>query len=164
MEKQKETDCEFIGYYTQLHQDPSKVEKWPVIENWFFASTTGSKMMNDWKDKLMEFQDFSSHDEYVKHLLKTTNIQKIDNPYYLWMHTALQNILQNKGGYKFEVSKSEDGPFSYLEKNGFCPEKSVNYLVETKGQNNECWKTPLIKFRGNDRGQLEKKDNDKILE
>ena len=80
------------------------------------------------------------------------------------MHTALQNILQNKGGYKFEVSKSEDGPFSYLEKNGFCPEKSVNYLVETKGQNNECWKTPLIKFRGNDRGQLEKKDNDKILE
>jgi hypothetical protein len=161
LQKQQDTNAEFIGFYingftTEKYQSYS-----PVIENWFFACVPNSRMMKDWRDKLMNSQQFASNADYVDNLRTTTDFQNINGPNYLWMHCALQNCLQqNKGKYKFEVLKAEDGPFKYLEDSNWDNTKAINTLFDCKEspKDGDVFDVPFIKFRSCERPILEKRD------
>ena len=158
IEKQKQKNLDFVGFYID-GTTTDNMKDYPVIENWFFAAPPNSPMINDWKDKLMESQKYEKKQDYLDYLQKNTDFQKID-PDYLWMHCALQNILQNnKDKYKFEVEKAEEGPFKYLENNKWDVEKALDEIIDCNKKNSHCeiLKTPFIKFRGWERGIIEHK-------
>tara|TARA_Y100000389_G_C17445970_1_gene511620 strand:+ start:1259 stop:2146 length:888 start_codon:yes stop_codon:yes gene_type:complete len=167
LQKQEDTNAEFVGFYI----DDFTTEKYksysPIIENWFFACVPNSQMMKDWRDKLMYSQQFASNSDYIDDLRATTDFQNIDGPNYLWMHCALQNCLQkNKGKYRFEVIKAEDGPFKYLVDSKWDKATAIDKLFECKKspKNGDLFDVPFIKFRGCERPFLENRDNDILFQ
>jgi hypothetical protein len=168
---QQETSVEFIGYYLDLFTKKEYLDYSPVIENWFFACVPNSKLMVDWRNKLMESQNYDSISEYIDYLAENTDFQNIENVHYLWMHGAIQNCLQgNKGKYNFHAFKAEDGPYRYLTQNEWDSEIALNKLIEctsSSSQNDpECdiiLDTPIIKLRGAEREKLESMDYNKLF-
>lgn len=168
LERMKKRNFEFFGYHiwgSTNHingsSDNMKTD-FPVIENWFFVAPPNAPIISDWKDKLMECQQYDTKEDYLNEMKKNTNLDKIkDNmKTYLWMHCAMQGILQkNKGKYNIEVRKAEDGPFKYLENNKWDIEKAVDEVIDCNKKNSHCeiLKTPFIKFRSVERHVIQNK-------
>ena len=157
---QQSKQSEFIGYW--INNDDSDS---PIIENWFFACVPNSTMVNDWKDSLMESQNFEKKEEYIDYLKSTCNLEHISDPGYLWMHAALQKILQeNKGKYRYEIFSAHDGPFKFASENNWDVNSSLIALEECK-KNSNCMKkyNSFIKLTGLFRGSINDSNVDEIL-
>jgi hypothetical protein len=155
LDVQQENEVEFVGYWINDDLDDS-----PVIENWFFAATPKSEIITDWKNELMKSQEYNSKDDYINYLLDNCNAEKIDNPPYLWMHVAMQKILQeNKNKYKYKLFPAREGPFKYLEDNEWKNNDGINDLVNCS-RGNTCKQKygSVVKFTGYQREDLEKID------
>lgn len=144
---QSTTNCEYVGYYIDAF---TKNYKYPVIENWFIASIPNSKFIQDWLIKFYEINNFESVDDYINDIKLTTDLQKIDNPVYLSMHSACQYILQNNNiHYNLCLFKAEDGPFLY--------NKFINWDINKLHEyfKNKRLQTCVVKFRGCERTFIE---------
>lgn len=150
---------QLAGFWIQ-----NSLEDSPSIENWFFAAPPNSIMVNDWKDALMESQNYDTKEEYINKLKENYNLDQIDDPTYLWMHSALQKILQEKKNiYKYEIYPARDGPFKYLQENDWKPNKGINDLINcAKEKNCESKYNSLVKFTGYGRNFVNS-DNEDLL-
>tara|TARA_B100001059_G_C17784801_1_gene556420 strand:- start:756 stop:1628 length:873 start_codon:yes stop_codon:yes gene_type:complete len=149
---QKEKNVDFVGYY--INNDT----EYPVIENWFFGCTPNSKLVHDWKKSLMKSQKYNLKKDYIKYIENTTNLDKISNKNYLWMHCALQYCLQNnKNKYKYYVMSACDSPFKYLCNNNWDNKKGFDDIIKCTEDNNckEIYNT-FIKLRGDERNYIQK--------
>jgi hypothetical protein len=143
----------FVAYYISSFTTD---DRYPVIENWFFATIPNNPFMKRWKEAFFMLGKFKKVDDAVQHIKdKGVDLQKIDNPNYLFMHFAAQYVMQKQMTPRevnetIHVMKAEDGPFKYLANNTWGSYDALNDLC--KGNN----VTGLIKFRGGERGILEK--------
>ena len=159
-ELQEEKKVEFIGYWIN---DDNKES--PIIENWFFACIPNSTLVNDWKDSLMISQKYENKDEYIDFLKTKCDLDAIESPDYLWMHSALQNILQNnKNKYKYEVFSAHDGPFKYTSENDWNASRSIDSLIKCNADSNCKEKyNSFVKLNGYIRGEVNATNENKIL-
>jgi hypothetical protein len=146
-------ETEFVGYYIE---GSTKNKTSPVIENWFFGTIPQGPFMTRWRDVFMTIGDYVSVNDYLMTMKrKNVDFQGIDYPDYLAMHIAAQYILQKEMGpeeidRRMVLLKAEDGPFAYLEANKWGSYDALKDLCD--GNN----RTAMIKFRGAERGILEK--------
>jgi len=152
---QNNTHAELVGYYIGDVLD----NKYPVIENWFFACVPGSVFMNDWSDEFLSTQNHKTIQNYLDHVdSQQINTSKVQSPEYLTMHISAQKILQkNSDKYRLCLFKAESGPFYYLSQSNWDNEQAIKHLTDT----NTCanyYKFTFIKLRGSDRHILEKYD------
>ena len=160
IEVQQKKEVEFVGFWIQ-----NELKDSPSIENWFFAAPQNSIMVNDWKDALMESQNYNTKEEYINMLKENYNLDQIDDPTYLWMHSAMQKILQDKkNDYKYEIYSARDGPFKYLQENDWKPDKGIKDLINCAKDKN-CTKkyNSLVKFTGYSRGSVNSKNEDLLF-
>ena len=159
-ELQQNKELEFIGYWINNDNKES-----PVIENWFFACIPNSIMVNDWKDSLMISQKYENKDEYIDFLKTKCDLNAIESPDYLWMHSALQNILQNnKNKYKYEVFSAQDGPLKYMFENDSVADNAINSLINCN-KKSDCQKKyqSFVKLTGYIRGNVNESNEKEIL-
>lgn len=157
---QKEKEVEFIGYW--INND---TEDFPVIENWFFAAIPESNMMIDWKNELMKSQEYEEKEYYIDYLKSTCNLEHIDDPNYLWMHAALQKILQeNKGKYKYEVFSAHTGPFKFVSDNNWHHKDGIDSLIHcNKKKTCKDKYGCFVKLTGELRMKLEEMDYEELF-
>lgn len=152
---QKNTKAEYVGYYISLFQNPDMFKVAPVIENWFMACVPGSKFINDLATEFRRLSEFETVEDYIADMKKNTktDLQNLDNPYYLSMHAAAQAVLQKKPGqYKLYVYMAEQGPFKYLMENEW---KSLEAIDALFGNTDRYIKVnPVIKLRGPERDSM----------
>jgi hypothetical protein len=145
------TSQTFVGYY--IGGFTTKPE-YPVLESWFFGSEPRNPFVTKWKNAFFKLGDFKNVSDAVSYMKKEgVNIQNIDIPEYLFIHVAAQYVFQKQmtpdeiKKYLF-LQKAEDGPYKYLSNNNWSSHNALNDLCD--GNNI----TPLIKFRGGERGIL----------
>lgn len=146
------TETEFVGYYID---GPTTDKKYPVIENWFFGTIPGGQFMTRWRDTFMSIGKYGSVGNFLEAMKqKGVDFQGIESPEYLAMHIAAQAVLQEMGSEEIQqrmvLLKAEDGPFAYLAANNFGSYDALKDLC------NGNHRTAMIKFRGAERGILEK--------
>lgn len=158
---QEKKNAEFVGFYIDSFTLPEYKEKSPVIESWFFACVENCSLVKDWLNEFLKISDFNSLDEYVENVIsRGVNIQNISIPSYLSIHVACQKVLQQPDAkYRFELLKAEDTAFNYLTKNGWKTNEAIRNLLECKEfpKKEDCdfLKSPIIKFRGDERREME---------
>ena len=140
----------FVGYYIDgMMTRPDS----PVVENWFFACTPGCEFMTRWRDEFMTMNDFPDVEAYVRHVQRTTDLQKISPLDYLTNHVAAQKVLQTWPDLTrtMLLQKAEDGPFKYLHDHKWANQPALQSLCSDASARD----SPIIKFRGIERGMLE---------
>lgn len=152
----RQSEFEFIGYYIDGFTSDIR---YPVLENWFFATIPKGQFITKWKKAFFMLEDFDSVNDAVEYMKQEEEIdtQKIatDLLNYLFMHIAAQYVLQNNPELvnTMKLMKAEDGPFKYISSNGWDTAKALEDLC--KGNH----KTDIIKFRGGERNLItERKD------
>ena len=148
-ERCKDTNIEYFGYYLENWITD---DRFPVVENWFFACIPNSPFVNAWLVEFMRIHDFTNVDAYIESIRQDTNMQGIppDLQNYLAMHVAAQRVLQSnlQGQWRTDViSATRNGPFTYLANNEWDSEKAVMSLCT----NNNIEESKIIKFRGVER-------------
>ena len=122
----------FFGYYIQQNITD---DRYPVIENWFMATTPKNNFILLWKNEFMEIINFSSVNEYLQHRKSLgVNFQKIVSPNYMAMYVAVQKILQidKYPTEKMYLKKAEEGPYKYISINDWKSEKSLKMACNNK--------------------------------
>jgi hypothetical protein len=147
--------AEFSGFYIE---GSTRDAQYPVIENWFFACNKDSQFVKKWRDEFSNIAMYPSVEAYV-HARKQmgVNFTGLGNPIYLAMHVSAQKILQIDR-YPLNnliLKKAEDGPFKYLVETKWNSEKALEYACNMT-------KPAIIKFRGDERKELEKKLEDEL--
>jgi hypothetical protein len=171
-DKQSVSNAEFIGFYIDSFTLPEFKENSPVIENWFFACSKGSKMVNDWLKEFLRISEYDTVEKYVDAVkAEGVNIQNISSPTYLSMHVACQKILQKGANkpYKFSVLKAEDTAFKYLTQNEWDSKRAIQNILDCKDdskkekENCNFLDSPIIKMRGLERKEMEKMDYSRVF-
>jgi len=172
---QEGASAEFVGFYIDSFTLPQFKESSPVIENWFFACTTESKMVNDWLKEFLRISDYDTVQQYVDAVkAEGVNIQNISSPTYLSMHVACQKILQKGANrpYRFALLKAEDTAFKYLTQNEWDSKRAIQNILDCKDstsgldsikENCKFLDSPIIKMRGVERKEIEKMDYSKVF-
>jgi hypothetical protein len=140
----------FFGYYIQQNITDNR---FPVIENWFIASTPKNIFILLWKNEFMELTSFLSADEYLNNRKKLgVNFQKIPSPSYMAMYVSAQKILQidKYPTDKMYLKKAEDGPYHYISINNWQSEKSLKMACNRKEY------TKFMKLTNRERNFLQK--------
>jgi hypothetical protein len=147
--------AELVGY----HLSGWNIKKeWPVIENWFFACPPKSDFVSKWRDAFVKINDFDDPNKYVESLEKQgVNIDNIDDKGYLTMHVAAQYIIQtqmtpDEVAAKLKLHKAEDGPLKHMARNDWKSYEGVKSICSESASEI----SPIIKFRGGEREQIEK--------
>jgi len=153
---QKNTGVELVCYYLSGW---TTIEKFPVLENWFIACKPKSVMMKDILNELNYITTLSNVSEYIKKVQDTgVDLQNINKGMYeyLWMHVAIQKILQSnpEEKYNFHAIDASTSAYMYLTQNNWNIVPAVKQLSEGK------FKQPIIKLRSGERKYLI--DNEKI--
>ena len=143
---------EFIGYYFNgMTSDYNH----PIIESWFFASIPNSKFIKNWKAAFFKLDEFNTISDGVEYMKKQgVDLQKMHSHEYLFVYIAAQYVLQKQMTVSeikrtMLIKKAEDGPFKYVEKNGWDVQKSLENLCNTDEN-----LTGMIKFRIKERNVL----------
>jgi hypothetical protein len=164
-ELQNEEQSEFVGFYIDSFAKKEYKEKYPVIENWFFACIKDSQFVCDWRDEYTKITNFDSRRLYIENL-KDSNIdfQNIGDNEYLAMHLSAQKVLQSDKKYKLSLIKAEDDAFKYLTQNDWDSKKAIKNILDC---NNDVSKTTsscsflngkIIKLRGYERKEIDRID------
>ena len=153
----RDTGCNFVGYYIDQFTNENRRDTSPTLESWFFACTQGCEFVRDWCNEFRTIVDYDTIDLYLDEVRKTTDFSTIPNATYLTIHVSAQKLMQNrktKDDYGMVLLRAEDTAFSYLNKNGWDPAKSVNALTRGDFDNQ-----PVIKMRGCERTAMEDEPN-----
>lgn len=125
-------------------------EKYPIIENWFFAAPPKSRVVVAWLEESMYMTTFPSEQDYLN-TLTDIDLQtlKFHLP-YLTMHATLAAVIQRGPVYNLQVypSITENGPFQYLHDVNWDTKKAVENLCMGRVIQ------PLIKLRGSERNYI----------
>lgn len=153
---QKNTGVELVCYYLS---DFTSNEKFPVLENWFIACKPKSVMMKDILNELNHIITLTHVSEYVKKVQDIgVDLQNINKGMYeyLWMHVAIQKILQSnpEEKYKYHAIDASTSAYMYLKQNDWKTGPAIKQLAEGK------FKQPIIKLRSGERKYL--LDNEKL--
>ena len=147
-------ETEFVGYY--IDGPTTRKGEYPVLENWFFGTIPKGPFMTKWRDAFMSIGDHVSINDFLTTMRNEgVDFQSIGAPSYLAMHIAAQYVFQKEMGpaeidKKLVLLKAEDGPFAYLAANKWGSHDALKDLCT--GNN----RTTMIKFRGAERGILER--------
>lgn len=143
---------EFSGFYLDSFGD-----KYPVIENWFFASNKNSNFMRLWRDEFLQISKYNSVSDYINSRRDMgVDFQDIPYPIYLAMHISCQKILQIDK-YPLDtlvLKKAEDGPYKYLIDSNWYSIKGL-YIASM----DNSYTYPIMKMRGGERNILINKIN-----
>jgi hypothetical protein len=146
-----ENNCEFIGYY--INKKTTNI-KYPVLENWFFATVPKSTFMCNWRDAFLKLNEFNEIKDYIKYLVnQKVDLQGIGESEYFTMHLAAQYVLQKKMTpeeikKKLHLMKAEDGPLKYLAINNFNPDGMKKICTDKNLY------TSIIKITGSQRNYM----------
>lgn len=115
---QERTGVDFIGYYVP---DATFDEKYPAIEDWFFACTPNCMMLQDWTKELLNAYSFEGINSYISYAKERGVVIKAEaavSEVDLMSHSALQFVLQTASEsdtYKVKVFDCFSGPYYYLK-------------------------------------------------
>ena len=146
--------CDIAGFYLDGFTSNSD---YPIIESWFIGSSCKNLIIKLWLDCFLILNNFHNVEDYIKWIRSNeVDLQKIDNPEYLSIHSAAQLLFQKILTPKqindyFFLLKAEDGPYLYLT--------SVNWNSEKAFDNTDNLRMPIVKLRGIERNVLEKNQN-----
>ena len=145
---QIEKNVEVICFYQEIFTTNIK---YPVIENWFIASTKGSKLIKLWKEDFKNYLKIG-YNKYIENIkLLNINTQNIDNFKYLTMHVSAQKILQLNNNLNIHTIPSGYGPFKYNIKYNWDRYKTLNYILFEDIKETISDIPKIIKFRGSER-------------
>lgn len=148
---QKDKNVDFIGY-TAPH---STSDKYPIIENWFFAAIPQSPFIKNWLMESIYMTSFNNEQDYIDHIKNNTNtdIQNLQDALpYLVIHLCAAVVQQKSPKpYKMYLMNGVTGPFKYLSENEWHLPESLDALCFKKELT-----TPLIKLRGEERRYIER--------
>jgi hypothetical protein len=148
------TNQEYVGFY--LPSFTTRAE-FPVIESWFMACKKESPFVNAWKDEFMRIEMFDEIDTYIDELRrKGIDLQKIDNPVYLAIHSAAQCVLQTHS-FDLMLYDAMKGPYRYL-----APDWDSAKGLKRLCVDEDATDVPIVKLRGLERGVL--KQQPKLLD
>jgi hypothetical protein len=153
IEEQKKRKFEFMGYYRVASTED---QKFPIVENWFFAAIPNSYFVSKWRDEFQRLSDFKTSQEYIEDLKnKGVNLQGIPDPNYLTPYASAQLVMQNdiKADYvkdKLYLLPADDGPFRHATRNGWDPKKSMEWICQ-----NDTELPDMIKIYGLERRAVE---------
>jgi hypothetical protein len=131
-------DAEFVGFALRRN---TTLPRYPMLENWFFASRPGCRFMEEWCWEFARLAEFGSGGEYASYVLRAgVDMQRI--PWYelpyLAMHCAAQRVMQQVvPPTALRISPAEDGPFAYRAAPGVQwsdSEQALAYVVEHWGE------------------------------
>lgn len=148
---QKDKNIDIVCYYLRGFTTD---QKFPVLENWFIASTPNNEFLNLW---LMDFVFYLYNDYkiYMK-TVEALNIdtQNISMPSYLTMHVSAQKIMQTHPHLLSRIfaMSAEDEPFKYHCQYKWKMEEAF-YDLMFQNHNEKIPK--LVKMRGGDRNIVE---------
>jgi len=149
---QNKTKVEFVGYYIGDVLD----NKYPVIENWFFACIPNSQFMNDWSDEFLSTGNHKTIEDYLKDVgSQGIDTSKVQIPDYLTMHVSAQKVIQkNPKKYDILVFAACSGPLKYLCDANFHDETAVKNLLDPE-KHSTYHKYTFVKICGGQRKILE---------
>ena len=141
---QKKKGYEFIGYH--INDDNPK---YPVIENWFFAAVPNSILIKKWCTELSRIIHYKNTSDFTDKLKTECDISKISLPSYLWMHCAMQKVLQTNDKFNYKTFSAQKGPFKFIDKNEWNHKKALDELCENILKN-RCYEEygTFVKFIG----------------
>jgi hypothetical protein len=133
---------DFLGYYIQIS---TRDMRYPVIENWFFATAPRGSFITKWRDVFMDPELGKNMDERLANLMSTgVDVQNIQGLKYLFMHLCAQYVLQKvlspKQVADLVLAKAEDGPFKFLDANNWNNMSAVRELVRHPGLHGHIYK------------------------
>lgn len=147
---QQKNNFEFVGYTSPQ----STNNKYPIIENWFFAAPPKSQFVTDWLSESIYMTTFSGEQAYIDHIKNTTDtdIQNLpDLLPYLVIHLCAAVVQQRQKSttkkYKMYLIRGTRGPLKYLNDNEWDTHKALESLCFSN--------TPLIKLIGGGRKYIE---------
>jgi len=157
---QNNTRVEFVGYYIGDVLD----NKYPVIENWFFACIPGSPFMVDWADEFLSTRNHKTINDYLSDVKSQgINTSNVSSPDYLTMHVSAQKVIQkNPEKYNILVFAASSGPFKYLSDVNFNDDAAVKNLLDPE-KHTTYHQYTFVKICGSQRKIMEKYDKTRLL-
>lgn len=152
----RETNCEFFGFKAGWF---TTNDRYPVIENWFFAAKPQSSFVADWCDETLSILSFKNENAYVAQRVDVEgyDVSNLRGSLpYLSMHLAASVVQQkNIGKYKLHLIDAcgTNGPLEYLCEAGWHTDKALDGICTKSEYKNNM---PLVKMRGDERLHVEK--------
>ena len=142
------THYHFVGYY--LDGWTVSGSKHPVIENWFMYSQPNTVFMKRVLEEL--HRGYGRRTAYVASL-DQGKLQRIPVylRVYLWMHLAIQKVLQENDIKDYKVFRAEDDAYRLHVEHNWSAEHVVRAHMTGDDSGNR-----VTKFRGGERKCLEK--------
>lgn len=141
-------NCDLIGYYIDDNQTR---EEWPSIETWFMAAPKNSKIIKDWREEFMKYNNYDNPEDYIINEMNDTELYKLTDPYLL-IYMSQQKCIQKYGKtYNLKLENVKDDAFLYLKENNFDPKLAVKKFCLGIYKD----KTRMIKLRRCDRPYVE---------
>jgi len=147
---QKKKKYEFIGYHIN-NDNPN----YPVIENWFFAAIPNSILIKKWCAQLSRVNQYKNTSDFVDKLKTECDISKVSIPYYLWMHCAMQKVLQTNDKFHYKIFSAQKGPFKFLDNNKWDHKMALDEICNNILKN-KCYEEygSFVKFIGASRKNM----------
>lgn len=88
----------YVGYYLKAYSDTGDDS---VVESWFMASSPNTYTIRKWFRTFKRvFDEYDETDLRDCTIFKETDVQKIGNRHYLFIHTVYQHLLQTDPVFK----------------------------------------------------------------
>ena len=135
--------ADFVGYYID---DFTTDERYPVIENWLFATAPRGVFITAWRDAFMDPTLGLSIDNRLNAMLsRGVDVQNIAYLQYLFMHVCAQFVLQkvltpHQRQRVLRLTKAEDGPLKYLADNAWDSAAAVRDMASCFGSHGAVYK------------------------
>lgn len=140
---------DIVGYFIDDNQTK---DDWPSIETWFLAAPKGSKLIRDWREEFMKYNEYETVNEYLSAEMKGIDYSRMTDPYLLVYVSQQKCIQKNYSSYDMKLFDVKDDAYLHLAMNGFNPEPAVKEFCEGVYAN----KTRMTKLRRVDRPFVEK--------
>lgn len=149
-ELQEQARADYVGFYIQkFTRNPG----YPVLENWFMASPPKGELVSRWFALFDQEVICKSVEAYLARLhdlgMYDQVLQAIDDPTYLTMHVAGQEVLQTLAPMpRIVLFRAEETAFLYQVRAGWKRERLAALLLHRAAS---AHVPMLVKLRGGDR-------------
>lgn len=145
----KYVNCDLIGYYIDDNQTR---DEWPSIETWFMAVPKNSRIIKDWREEFMKYNNYETPEEYIKNEMNGIELDNLTD-LYLLIYISQQKCIQKYGDhYNLNLIDVKKDAFLHLNENNFNIEQAVKQFCNGVYKD----KTRMIKLRRCDRPYAEK--------
>lgn len=140
---------EFVGFFLQGF---TRDARWPVVESWAFGAPAHSPFVSAWQQEFHHALIEQGTDAYLAQLHGRPDgaalLQGIEDPEYLLIHVAAQQVLRRDNAYRLALLCAEDTAYYYQQ--ALFWKWYLLYprlcLVPMQGAS-----APLVKLRGGER-------------